>query len=278
VNDKVDHLSAELRDELADSDRRRIVDPRRVPVRFSRLKRMAQSALHYWQSCQYDDDDTLARRIGRGVHAILFSQPLVVWPKRRQGKAWEEFEATNSGKEILNASEHAQALATATSIRRHPVASRLLFNGTVLERTISWTIQGRACSGTPDAVGAKHLADLKTARTTEPDRFTRQATWMSYHAQLAWYQDALEIAGMGRPEECYIIAVESAAPYAVTVLRLTERALDQGRRLNRLWWERLMVCEASNAWPAYVSSVVDFDVPDAEEFRLMIDGEETEIE
>lgn len=274
----VESLSAELRDELAESSRRRIIDPRTVPVRFSRLKKFSQSAAHYFAACQFDDSDSLAMRIGRGTHALLFGAPLVVWPQRRQGKAWDSFEAANAGKEILTTSEHAKALGMANAIRRHSLAAPLLFNGTVLEREIHWNVEGRRCQGTPDCVGPGRVVDLKTAQTSEPDRFTRKATWMSYHAQLAWYQDGLELAGKQRPEECYIVAVESSEPYAVTVLRLTERTLDQGRRLSRLWWERLRVCEASNEWPAYTQSIVEFDLPDNDADGLIIDGEEWSFE
>lgn len=277
MNSEVERLSAELRDELAESSRRRIVDPRTVPVRFSRLKRFSQSAAHYYAACQWDDDDTLARRIGRGVHALMFSQPLAVWPKRRQGKDWETFKVANASREILNESEHAQALTMVNAIRRDPLAGPLLFDGSVFERRIEWSIDGRRCSGTPDAVAPGRLIDLKTARTSEPDRFVRQATWMSYHGQLAWYQDGLELAGLQRPDECYIVAVESSEPYAVTVLRATERTLDMGRRMNRLWWERLRVCESANEWPAYAQSIVDFDIEEAGELTLSIEGEDFEL-
>jgi hypothetical protein len=273
----VEALSAELRDELAAAGRRRIVDPRTVPVRFSRLKRMSQSPLHYWQSCQFDDDDTLARRIGRGVHALLFGQPLVVWHARRQGNAWKDFEAEHDGEEILNEKEHAHASAVANAIKSDPIAAPLLFDGMTLEKRLTWKLDGRDCSGIPDSRGSRRVVDLKTARTTEPDRFVRASTWMSYHAQLAWYQDGIELAGLPRPEECYIVAVESVAPYAVTTLRLTERALDMGRRINRLWWEKLRGCEATNQWPGYSQSIVDFDIAEAGDFTIQIDGEDFEL-
>jgi hypothetical protein len=41
---------------------------------------------------------------------------------------------------------------------------------------------------------------------------------------------------------------------------LSDRTLDEGRRIYRAWFEKLMVCEATNEWPGYVQSVVDFDV------------------
>ena len=60
------------------------------------------------------------------------------------------------------------------------------------------------------------------------------------HAQLSFYRDALEHRG-----PCYLIAVETVAPYAVTVMHLTERALLEGDKLNRMWLERLAQCEAA---------------------------------
>ena len=70
---------------------------------------------------------------------------------------------------------------------------------------------------------------------------------------------------------CSLLAVESTAPYVVTVFRVTERALEQGRRTYRLWFERLMACEEADEWPGYVQSVVPLDVPESDEVTF---GEE----
>lgn len=239
-----------------------LVDPRTVSVRFSALKRFSQSAAHYlYQVQRADDDDTLALRLGRGTHALLFSQPLAVWTgKVRSGKAWEAFEAEHADKVILNVREHDQARGVADAIMRHADASALLFDGTTIEQRVDWTIEGRACRGTPDAVRAEWIVDLKTTVCAAPDRFTRDAQFRAYHAQIAWYLDGLRAAGKPVPTDSYLVAVEKSPPFPVVVLELTERAVDMGRRLYRLWWEQLMNCERNGHYPGYAATTLPFDV------------------
>ena len=64
------------------------------------------------------------------------------------------------------------------------------------------------------------------------------------------------------PDAAYIVAVEPVAPYAVTVLRFTARALEQGRATYRAWLERLLVCRGVfDSFPPYAQSIVELDVP-----------------
>ena len=270
MDDATLDMSADLRDELAANDVKPIVDPRSVPVRFSTLKQLGRSPAHYFHAVQDEREETLAMRLGAGVHAMLFGQPLVKWDQPakkgsgkapRNGSAWEAFLQANAGATILNAAEWSQAEAVVASIRSNRPAMDLL-DGAELEQRIDWSFLGRSCRSTPDARTPRYLVDLKTTKTAEPDRFARQSMWLGYHAQLAFYLDAVRESGLGTPTEAYVIAVESAPPHPVTVLRLTERAIEQGRRLCRLWFERLLTCEAANQWPGYAQSVVDLDVPD----------------
>ena len=264
--------------ECFDEDGVHIVDPRSVPVRFSNLKRMAQSPLHYWQSVQSGFEETLALRLGAGTHALLFKQSLIVFDgKVRNGKVWDKFAADHADKVILNRKEYAQAESVATAIHRHKRASELLFaKDAVIEERIHWKFMGRDCAGTPDVRTPSYVVDLKTTICSEPVKFNRDGRWRSYHAQLAWYLDAVLQAGLGAPAEAYIVAVESNPPHPVTVMRLTERALDAGRKLVRPWFERLIGCEQENYWPAYVADVVEFDVDDTE-FSLRIEGEDVDF-
>jgi hypothetical protein len=192
--------------------------------------------------------------------AVLGGPSMVVYDGTRRGKAWDEFKAAHDGAEIVTATEAAVAAPVIEAVMRHEHAMHLLGSGTV-KRRINWSWLGRECSGEPDVAG-QYLVDLKTTRCAEPGRFTRDAIWRGYHAQLAWYRNGMLLSGLEPPTELFIVAVETSAPYPVTVLRLTERAIEQGERLCRVWMERLLACEATNEWPGYVQSSVDLDVPD----------------
>jgi hypothetical protein len=271
LDDESTRLSAELRDELAANDVRRAVDPRYVPVRFSRLRQLARSALHYWHACQEFDNDSAAKKLGRGVHAKVLNQPVAIWDgvtdsgraRPRNGKDWEAFKAANAGAEILNGKENAAAEAINQAVRRHPRAAELLYAaGTQHELQVDWTFEGRRCSSRLDAYRRGGvLLDLKGARDGDPVRFARTAYWSHYHAQLAFYRAAVVSLGHPAPA-CYLLVVENVAPHPVTVMPVAERALEAGLALCSTWMERLRGFEAANQWPGYAQADVLFDLPD----------------
>lgn len=240
-------------------------------VRFSSLKQIARSPAHYKASLNWSADSA-SMRLGRIVDvALLGGPPLVVYEGSRRGKAWDEFKSQHDGSEIVTASEYEDAGPVIDAVRAHEHAMFLLGSGTPKKR-IFWDWLGRACSGEPDVQG-KYLVDLKTTRCAEPNRFSKQAMWLSYHAQLAWYRQGMLLSGAEPPAQVFIVAVETVAPYPVTVFSLTERAIEQGERLCRVWMERLLGCEATNEWPGYVQSAVDLDVPDELELTFGDDEE-----
>lgn len=270
-------LSGELAAVLAKNAAPKAIDPRTVPARFSNLKHIARSPLHYWDAVQLDRDDTLAMRIGRGAHAMVLGEPVVLYPgKTRQGKEWDRFKAEHADKEILNRSEWARAEGIYHAIRRHRIAAPLLFDDTVLEEIIEWEFLGKKCTSRPDSrrTDGRILTDLKTTRSAEPGWFRRDAMLRVYDAQLAFYDQASAYKTGRDADELYAVAVESKRPFACTVLRLTDEARERGRKMCRLWMEQLLNCEAANHWPDYVDHIVDLDVPaDDGELQLTIDGE-----
>lgn len=280
-------LSGELTGLLEAADLERpAIDPRSLPWRFSTLKELARSPLHYWHSCQSEQDDRLCLRIGAGTHAILFDQPYKLFTERRAGKAWTEFSALHAGTPILNAREYAQAQAIADAVRRNKDATRYLFDGTTIEQRIDWTYLGRQFRSTPDAYRAGHfITELKSTRCAAPDRFVRDAGWRAYHVQLATYQMAVadkhdlgDLIVPGEHGESIVVAVESTAPHPVTVFRVAPETIERGMRTLRLWAEQALVCESTGDYPGYAQSIVDLDLGERDDpFSLLVNGEEIDL-
>lgn len=241
--------------------------PERAPVRFTHLKAMARSPQHYQHAVTCGRPDSAPLRLGRIVHwGVLGCMPddedgrVTVYDGERRGNAWKAFAAQHAGDEIVTAAEVERAQPIIAAVLTDPIAARVLEGER--EKRVRWAIGDRDCASRVDVIqpGA-HLTDLKTTTNTRPEDFMRLAWRMHYHAQLAFYSDAALHAGIAAPR-AFIVGVETTAPHAVTVLRLADAVLEAGRREYRAWFERVLVCEASNDWPGYAQSDVPFDVPE----------------
>ncbi len=230
------------------------------PLHFSRLKRIAQSPLHYAHATV---EETAAMERGSAAHSlILGGQPVVAWEegRPRRGKDFDAFKAANADALILTASDFAQVNSIAEAVKRNPLAMRVLEGQR--ELALAWKFGQRECAGRLDVLGDSWVTELKCTQSADPQKMQWQAVRMGWFAQLAWYMDGAAAGMHAAPVTAYIVAVEQAAPHAVTVFQLDIAALDHGRRTYRTWFERLMVCEASDEWPAYSQSVVSLSVPD----------------
>lgn len=251
------------------------------PVRFSRLSLMRHSAAHYAHGYR---GETAEMREGSATHAYLLGQKhrVAVYTegnRDKRHKKYQDFLAEHPDQLILSPAEMAPVEGMRRAIESHPRALELL--GGIQEQRITWEIGGRACAGTPDVVtllpnGAKRLVELKTSRTAAPGLFLWHAKKLAYHAQLAWYADGLERTmayAPGRVTEHFIVAVESAPPHPVTVIRVCDSMLAVGRKQWRLWWEQLQNCERTGAFPGYVEGDVDWE---DEEVELDWDSDDEE--
>lgn len=242
------------------------IHPPELPaLRFHQLRRIGQSPAHYRAAIE-DGDPAPA---GSALHSVLLGgKRLVKWDRLteagksapRNGQHWERFKADNQNALILTPSEYAEAAGMVASVRACPEAMRVLEGEK--EQSLYWEILGRRCRGTPDAYCDQYVTELKSTRTSDPRRFMWEMLKYGYHGQLAWYIDGIERAGLPRAEAAYVVAVENSAPYVTTVFRLTERAIDAGRRMCRLWLETLQACEEADHWPGYTQCVAMLDVPD----------------
>ncbi len=211
----------------------------------------------------------------------------ITYEGERRGKAWKDFQAANPGARIFTRREvdgaaalvaqlaggrtyHADDFVTwkelaeaepiAEALKRDPLAQEYLAGRHQVP--LAWDAMGVRCAtGGVDVVGDGWISDLKVTQTTQPDRLAFHAqSRMLWHAQLAWYDEGCRANGIDTSKGLFLVGVEATAPHPVTVLRLSERALEQGRKACHLWLEQLRVCEASDRWPGYVQSVVELAV------------------
>ncbi len=269
-----------------------------VPVRFSNLKHIARSPMHYHDAVTRGRDDKPWLRGGRGLHAVLFGTPYVVFNgAARRGKEWERFceeqwfvgdAVAQQTHEVILAKELPLYELQAESIReelRRQGLSHLLEGD--IEKRIEWEWLGRKCAGTPDVVGDGHVVDVKTTCNADPRRFVWDARKFSYAEQVTWYDFARSRCNRDvatgaeiqiRKKELFIIAVEKTPPCPVVIWRVTDAKRLEAEKTLRLWFEQLLACEASDQWPGYVQCVQDLDVLGDDGVTLTIGEEEVEVE
>lgn len=279
-------MSAELRAELARNERRKIVDPRTVPLRFHHLKAIGRSPAHCFESFQADGEDSLAKRLGSGTHAMLLGQPVAVFDmpaKKGKGKAprngeqWDGFKAQHVGETILSRKEHDEAVRMVTAIRNNPEAAKwLTAPGVRYEQTIMWAQSGRDRRSTPDIRCPVRVTEVKTTRSAAPHQFRWDVKRFCYHAQLVDQRNAI-IADTGTaPQELCIIAVEKTRPYVVQTYRLTARDIELGEQILGSWFEAYRVAESSDAWDGYAYGTLDLEVPDDSDDGDIVFGSDEE--
>jgi hypothetical protein len=239
------------------------------PLRHSALKKISRSAWHYKNAVESE-----ASHLDKGsaLHAVLLGGKHVTFYDRvtdsgkaapRNGQHWDAFKAAHPDSLILTRAEVEQVDRMVQSVRSSPEAMRVLDG--IKETTVYWEIMGRTCRGTPDVDGGHFVTELKSSKDADPRKFMWDSLKFDYHGALAWYMGGLA-KQRGRkemPEEAFIVCAETSGAPAV-VYRVPERALEAGRRSNRLLLERLLVCEASNEFPGYSQSVVELGFPEDE--------------
>jgi PDDEXK-like domain of unknown function (DUF3799) len=234
-------------------------------VHWSTLKNIGRSPAHYIEALRSSREQSAAMRFGSAVHSIVLGggSTIAVWERDRRGNEWKCFEEDNRGKLILTAKEHADVIRAAHAVMSHDGAMRLLTGRR--EQRIEWTRNGVECAGTPDVVGAEYITELKTTTNAEPNWFMRHAKQMGYVGQLAWYAHA------AKRTRGAIVAVESKAPFAVTLFIASERIIEEGDKLCTKYLELFKQCEASGLWGAYSDAPVEFE---ATEYDLDFGEEE----
>jgi hypothetical protein len=244
-------------------------------VHYSDLKYMAISPKHYRHAVLHPRQPTRAMVIGAVADALVFGHRTVaVYPgKVRSGKEWEAWSVANSGAITCIRSEYDEAAGVARAIADENDAGAALFRARVegcrTQVVAQWEAHGLPCAAGVDGVRggfdainldpcAGWIFDMKRTIRGGPEQLQRHALRMLWHAQLAWYVDGAR--AMGWPVRDGVLGlVEGPAPHDITVLVLSDRVLDEGRKCIAAWCEKLRACLEAGRWPGAVQSEVTWD-------------------
>jgi hypothetical protein len=201
------------------------------------------------------DSDTL--RLGRATHtAVLeplrFLRDYVLWTdgRVRRGHEWDDFReaARCSSRTVLTSKQYDDALMIAESVRRHPVAARLLAEGKP-ELSIAWAHERTLllCKARPDWLGSA-LVELKTCRDPSPGMFAAQFVRLGYHLQAGMYNAAVLAAGLG-PRPVKVIAAQNVPPFDVVVYDVPLDVLIVGEMAYETALDKVAACRRTKSWP-----------------------------
>ncbi len=232
----------------------------------SALDLVRRSAAHYkaWIDGAKEDEETDALAFGKAFHcAILepgrFAVDYVVEPafgdcrKKEPKAARDAWREENKGRIWLANDDAAACDGMAASLRRHPVASKLLSGGRS-EVTARWrdAETGIDCKARGDYYheGQRILVDLKSATDASMETFAKSAANFGYHRQCAFYTDGFGAAGA--PVDLFVfVVVEKVAPFAIATYVLTPDDVAKGRTSIRRSLETLATCLDTGTYGAY---------------------------
>jgi exodeoxyribonuclease VIII len=197
------------------------------------------------------------------LEAAFVQKPEGIDYRTKAGKEWRE---SIGATPILDQDEARAVRGIRDSIAAHDAAKALLAGcdsevAMFAEHRTGLWIKGRVDALKVESDNEAVIVDVKTTSAgADYGTFSRQAAQLNYHVSAAWY---CHLAGLNGLPPCrfYWIAVETAAPYAVTVYEIHPDALDLGVGMMNDALELIAQCEDAGVWPGYQAEAQCLNLP-----------------
>jgi len=178
---------------------------------------------------------------------------------------WAEWDSENEGKELIDASDIAEAQLCLAGLQADPKCREWLAVPGFSEVVIHWTDEatGLPCKAKLDRITRHAILDLKTAANASADGFKRAAFDRGYHRQAAFYLTGVAAAmKQGTLPDCLVELFQGAPPglfifptvekdenHLAHLFTATEDFIQRGRDENALLMRELKHCMLTNNWP-----------------------------
>lgn len=212
------------------------------------------------------DFGSVAHRIVLGKGADVEVLPYDNWQSKaaKEGKA----AAREAGKVPILAKDYTTATAVAKAVQDDALAGDV-FTGGEAEVSLFWpdeetgVIRRARFDYLKRKVEGRRriIADLKTARSSEPIAFGKSAADFGYAISAANYVDGAIACGLDPDPLFLFVAVEKEPPYVVSTFYATEDDIELGRKLMRAALRTYAKCVAEDRWPGYTEGPQPLELP-----------------
>lgn len=178
---------------------------------------------------------------------------------------WNQWNAMNEGKIIVDKDTAAEYLDIGNLIRNHQELAPFFDKGKAEQVIIANDPEtGVLCKCKPDYLtcikGYNICIELKSTDDARPSAFQRTAYNYGYFQAAAFYQDMMEWI-ICRPDLYLIVAFEREAPYGVKVYEVPPHALLRGRDQYRAALNLYHQCLTTDTWPQYPTDIDVLEFP-----------------
>jgi hypothetical protein len=225
---------------------------------------MAISPAQYQWEKEHPTGTTKAMALGTVIHLALL-QPDLFWSTyrtvncNRGTKKFDECVAEDDSRVVVTTEEF-DIIDNLTDRYRANKFCNQITQGSFVEHGVYWTDAdtGLECKARPDLFNDLVLVDLKKTRHTSNRQWWWDFRGMFYHAQFAFYHDALEHVD-GRKRTCVVIKAETIPCYDVVFYALPDAAIDAGREHYKRLLCELRDCIEAGLWPGKCEGLSDVD-------------------
>ena len=236
----------------------------------SQLDQVHRSIAHFLEAKANPIEPTAAMVMGSAIHqAILepndFHSKFAILSEgdgRSAALKAEKARAEAAGLLCLTYDQGQDIEGIKAAFASHPTAPSIVEEGRP-ETSIFWEDQdtGLLLKARPDWLRDDgDVMDLKTTTDARWRSFEKTIYDFRYHVQAAMIEDGLKANGRSF-ENFLIVATEKTAPYCLAVYRLTQDAIDLGRKAYKSDLAKLADYLKNSGWSGYPYEVIPIGLP-----------------
>lgn len=235
------------------------------------IVQMAKSPLHFHEAWTKPVEPIDAMDKGSFIHSLLLEQDIEKYAARpvKDGrlvalntKEYAAWLAQNQGKTPIHPDLYNEALSILTAACANKTFLRAF---EASDKEVSFYAKHKATGlpikARPDMICKHHDFILDVKSTSDIMKFERQLFSLAYDVRLIHYVETIQSVTGVRVPEIYFFAIESKAPYASKMFKLSQSATEAATAQWTQWMNEISACHSDDIWPGFSEEIISVDRP-----------------